>query len=148
MAGETGGWINNTKAGLLAETGRSLRAEAYVLGRMGHLERERAEIDLEEDAPFRDAVLQAALRLGFDGQSRGRQPFQSDAVRKPATADAGWAEIAAHLTALPHMGAIPVSRHAPRAATKGALHGAGPKGSPLERIASWARDKAAQLLSS
>lgn len=71
---------------------RKLRADAYVLGRMNALERDRAQADLETDAQFRAEVLHAAQRLGFGGME-GRQ----------TRADAAWNEIALHLATLPHM---------------------------------------------
>jgi hypothetical protein len=68
------------------------RADAYVLGRLRPVEREQAEADLETDQSFRDEVLAAAHRLGQvpDAHGDGSTP-------------AGWEEIAAHLTTLPHM---------------------------------------------
>ena len=76
---------------MTSDADRMARAGNYVLGLMDPAERERAELDLERDAAFRDAVLRIAERLRLVGASPNE------------AADMRWSAISAKIAELPQM---------------------------------------------
>lgn len=74
------------------DSDRVARAGEYVLGVMSESDRLRAERDLEVDASFRDAVVEAAQRMHV-----------FDRPATPAAADTGWAALKDRLAELPQM---------------------------------------------
>ena len=77
----------------MTETERLDRAGQFVLGRMGNIERERAERDLARDPNFRAAVMKMAISV------RDR-PVP---MARNENADRCWRDVAQSLAALPHM---------------------------------------------
>jgi hypothetical protein len=89
---------------MVDERDRMARASRYVLGLMDADERERAERDLEHDPAFLDAMVRVAERMHLFDLNKPQQ----------GAASALWKSVAAHLTALPHIGV-----GEPAAATEG-----------------------------
>lgn len=80
----------------MSQDERRQRAGHYVMGMLDERERERAERDLEVDAAFREAVVEAAERLNvFPSRPAG------------GATDEAWREVAARIKALPHMREVP-----------------------------------------
>lgn len=78
---------------MMTETDRMARAGHYVSGLMSETERERAELDLERDSSFRDAVVTVSQRMrAIDG-----------VPSLDRNSDELWAEIAARLAELPQL---------------------------------------------
>ena len=84
---------------------RMARAGNYVLGLMDDDERERAELDLERDGAFRDAVVIVADRLHIIDLGAGSEPVP----------DTLWRSIAQRIAELPQMRGAGATNEGPAA---------------------------------
>ena len=89
----------------MSEQERMARAGDYVLGLMSDDERERAELDLERDAAFRDAVLAAAQnfhKLDLTATALHESPaLEEFGGRVSDSGEGRWTSIAAIETGAP-----------------------------------------------